>query len=64
MIPNSNSERISHGVFYTAITRTKEKLKIYWSADTMKKIIGSFNDTDINKVSLDFIKNRLFEENV
>ena len=64
VIPSSNSEKISHGIFYTAITRTKEKLKIYWSADTMKKIIDSFNDTDINRVSLDFIKNRLFENNV
>ena len=29
VIPSSNSEQISHGIFYTAITRAKEKLKIF-----------------------------------
>ena len=61
VIPNSNSERISHGIFYTAITRTKDKLKIYWSADTMKKIISDFGKTEKENRSLDLIKKRLFE---
>ncbi|MDU6200871.1 MAG: helicase C-terminal domain-containing protein [Flavonifractor plautii] len=29
VILSSNSEQISHGIFYTAITRAKEKLKIF-----------------------------------
>lgn len=29
IIPSSNSEKISHGIFYTSITRAKKKLKIY-----------------------------------
>ena len=29
VIPSSNYEQISHGIFYTAITRAKEKLKIF-----------------------------------
>ena len=33
IIPKSNSERVTHGIFYTAITRAKKKLKIYWSAE-------------------------------
>ena len=61
VIPNSNSERISHGIFYTAITRTKDKLKIYWSADTMKKIISSFHTTESDTRSLEFIKRKLQE---
>ena len=59
VIPSSNSERISHGIFYTAITRTKEKLKIFWSADTMTQVIGSFNNENGNKMSLDMIKTLL-----
>lgn len=59
IIPNSNSESISHGIFYTAITRTKEKLKIYWSADTMEKIVGSFYATEQETRSLNFIKQKL-----
>ena len=61
VIPNSNSEKISHGVFYTAITRTKEKLKIYWSADTMKKVINSFYDTKKEIRSLELIKKKCQE---
>ena len=55
IIPSSNSESISHGIFYTAITRTKKNLKIYWSADTMQKIIGSFNVTEQESCSLELI---------
>lgn len=61
VIPNSNSERISHGIFYTAITRTKEKLKIYWNADTMKKVINSFDETERETRSLELIKDKLAE---
>lgn len=62
VIPSSNSEFISHGVFYTAITRTKEKLKIYWSADTMDKIIKSFYSEQSSSHSLILIKELLKKE--
>ena len=42
---------ITHNIFYTAITRAKEKLKIYWTPECMNKIIGNFtinNNDDIN----------------
>lgn len=61
VIPNSNSEKITHGIFYTAITRTKEKLKIFWSPDTMNRIISSFNNEKSEGISLEFIK-RLIEQ--
>lgn len=56
IIPNSNSKSITHGVFYTAITRAKEKLKIYWSADTMKEVIANFSRDKEHNVSLNRIK--------
>lgn len=56
VIPNSNSEKITHGIFYTAITRTKEKLKIFWSADTMTKIIEGFKAETKDNLSLERIK--------
>ena len=56
VIPQSNSERITHGVFYTAITRTKKKLKIYWSPETMTEIIAGFNEEKKSRTSLDIIK--------
>ena len=62
VIPNSNSERISHGIFYTAITRTKDKLKIFCSSDTMDKIISGFSEERDNRLSLDIIKAKLIED--
>lgn len=59
VIPSSNSERITHGVFYTAITRTKKHLKIYWSSDTMQKVISGLSAQPDEKVSLDIIKQQL-----
>lgn len=59
VIPNSNSELITHGVFYTAITRAKEYLKIYWSSDTMQKVISGLSVQPEEKVSLDIIKQKL-----
>lgn len=40
VITNETEERITHNIFYTAITRAKENLKIYWSPETEKKCIG------------------------
>ena len=39
---------ISHNIFYTAITRTKNMLKIYWSPESQEKIISRFEKKDIN----------------
>ena len=59
VIPNVNSEKITKGVFYTAITRTKRKLTIYWSSETMEKIISGFSSEPNGFKSLEIIKNKL-----
>lgn len=59
VIPESNSEKITHGIFYTAITRAKKKLKIYWSSETMKKVIDGFSGEVSRKESLEIIKKKL-----
>lgn len=63
IIPDSNSEKISHGIFYTAITRAKKKLKIYWSSETMKRVIEQFWEVESNGISLDIVKTKLLEVN-
>ena len=61
IIPPNNSEKITHGIFYTAITRAKNKLKIFWSSETMQKIIKSF-EVDVNKrKSLEIVKSKLIK---
>jgi ATP-dependent exoDNAse (exonuclease V) alpha subunit len=59
IIPRSNSEKITHGIFYTAITRAKKKLKIYWSSETMKEIISSFDKTDLRQKSFEIVKKKV-----
>lgn len=43
VITNEIEERITHNIFYTAITRAKEKLKIYWSPETEKEVLSRLN---------------------
>lgn len=59
IIPSSNSERITHGVFYTAITRAKKKLKVFWSSDTMKTVINGFYKEEKENKSLSFVRGLL-----
>lgn len=40
VITNETEERITHNIFYTAITRAKNKLKIYWSPETEQDVLG------------------------
>lgn len=42
VITNEIEELISHNIFYTAITRAKINLKIYWTPETEKKVLNSF----------------------
>lgn len=60
VIPDSNSEKITHGIFYTAITRAKKKLKIYWSSETMQEIISKFSAEELKNKSLEIIKGKCF----
>ena len=46
VITDEVGELITHNIFYTAITRAKERLKIYWSPETENKVLGSFKTKD------------------
>lgn len=47
IITEDIDERISHNIFYTAITRTTDKLKIYMSKDTQNKLAGRFVESNV-----------------
>lgn len=49
VITNEVEELITHNVFYTAITRAKENLKIYWTPETEKKVLESLSARDCRK---------------
>lgn len=64
VIPSNNAEKITHSIFYTAITRAKEKLKIFWSAETMKSVIESFASNDVEHRTLSVIKKELEQQGI
>jgi hypothetical protein len=41
VITEANEEDISHNIFYTAVTRTRQKLKIFWSPETQMAVLSS-----------------------
>jgi hypothetical protein len=60
VINNEVDEKITHNIFYTAITRAKNQLTIYWSPESERKILGSFKLNDYGK-DVHFIKQFLSE---
>jgi ATP-dependent exoDNAse (exonuclease V) beta subunit len=46
-------------VLYVALTRAKEKLKIYWSAETMKSVVESFSKEKVGQHTLELIEKKL-----
>ncbi|HEM5956870.1 TPA: AAA family ATPase [Streptococcus suis] len=46
IITNESEENISHNIFYTAITRAKQSLRIYWSPESEKSILNSLEKRD------------------
>ena len=61
IIPSNNAEKITHGIFYTAITRAKTNLKIYWSSETMQDIVKGFATDESKRKSLEIVKSKLGE---
>lgn len=49
IIPDEIEEQITHNIFYTAITRAKKHLAIYWSPETEKKVLEHLKAKDINR---------------
>ncbi|MEN9913258.1 MAG: hypothetical protein RLY66_666 [Candidatus Parcubacteria bacterium] len=49
VITDETEEMITHNIFYTAITRAKEKLKIYWTPGTEGKVLNSLKRRDGGK---------------
>ena len=66
VITNDVEEKISKNVFYTAITRAKNKLKVYWTPETEKTTISrftsNFNMRDISILSQKY-KLKLYTDN-
>ncbi|MBW4523536.1 MAG: ATP-dependent RecD-like DNA helicase [Scytolyngbya sp. HA4215-MV1] len=52
VITDANEDDITHSIFYTAVTRARENLKIFWTPETqqgvLKRLCHSANRKDVN----------------
>ncbi len=49
VITEANEEHISHSIFYTAITRARKHLEIYWTPKTQYRILNRLEVRENNK---------------
>jgi ATP-dependent exoDNAse (exonuclease V) alpha subunit len=49
VITNRVEEMISHNIFYTAITRVRKFLKIYWTSETDRKAASNLKHVNCKK---------------
>ena len=49
VITDEVDEMISHSIFYTAITRARERLKIYWTPEVENKVLSNMVPMDRKK---------------
>ena len=60
VITDEIEDRITHSIFYTAITRARNKLKIYWTPEVCQKILSTIKPKDINR-DVKFLRSALSE---
>ncbi len=49
VITSANEDDITHNIFYTAITRARQELRIYWSPETQQAVISGLQTADARK---------------
>jgi ATP-dependent exoDNAse (exonuclease V) alpha subunit len=60
VITDEIDELITHNIFYTAITRTKNKLKIYWTPEVEKKVLETIAPKNIGR-DVSLLRNTMSE---
>jgi ATP-dependent exoDNAse (exonuclease V) alpha subunit len=61
VITDEIEDHITHSIFYTAITRARDKLKIYWSPEVAHRILNTIKPKNSEK-DISFLKNILGNE--
>ncbi|MGE9282244.1 ATP-dependent DNA helicase [Streptomyces rochei] len=57
VITDANEDDISHNIFYTAITRAREHLQIFWTPETEHAVLGSLQRS-VNKKDVALLSSR------
>jgi len=57
VITNANEDDVTHSIFYTAVTRARESLQIFWTPETQQSVLQRFC-RNINSKDVALIKTR------
>lgn len=57
VITDSNEDQITHNIFYTAVTRARKSLKIFWTPETQQKVLQQLK-RDVNSKDVSIISSR------
>lgn len=60
VITDEVEDHITHSIFYTAITRARGRLKIYWTPEVENRILGAIKPKDIRR-EIVFLRTSLAE---
>lgn len=58
VITNANQDDISHSIFYTAITRARDSLRVYWSAETQEMVLRNLTQNSNNNKDVALLRVR------
>jgi ATP-dependent exoDNAse (exonuclease V) alpha subunit len=45
VVTNANEEALTHSIFYTAVTRARRHLRIFWTPETQRKVLTNLRRT-------------------
>ncbi|RTZ72769.1 MAG: helicase, partial [Gammaproteobacteria bacterium] len=57
VITDANEEDITHNIFYTAITRARDRLQIFWTPETQQKVLQNLRH-NANSKDIALLKSR------
>lgn len=49
VVTDANEDDISHSIFYTALTRARERLQVFWTPETQQSVIGKLERKSSSK---------------
>ena len=57
VVTNANDDDLSHSIFYTAVTRARRYLRIFWTPETQRKVLKSLRRT-VNPKDVSLLSSR------
>ena len=57
VVTNANEDDLTHSIFYTAVTRARRHLRIFWTPETQRKVLKNLQRT-VNPKDVDLLAAR------